>query len=48
MPYVPAPAKVLVTGSSGLIGAWIVKVLLDRGYSVHATYVDFLRLMPKY
>lgn len=41
MPFVPAPAKVLVTGSSGLIGAWIVKVLVERGYSVHATYGEF-------
>nr|XP_043625818.1 uncharacterized protein LOC122597268 [Erigeron canadensis] len=28
---------VCVTGASGFIASWIVKLLLDRGYSVHAT-----------
>ncbi|GKC56199.1 cinnamoyl-CoA reductase 2 [Tanacetum coccineum] len=28
---------VCVTGASGYIASWIVKLLLHRGYSVHAT-----------
>nr|XP_043623148.1 phenylacetaldehyde reductase-like [Erigeron canadensis] len=28
---------VCVTGASGFIASWIVKLLLDRGYTVHAT-----------
>ncbi|CAL4960676.1 unnamed protein product [Urochloa decumbens] len=28
---------VCVTGGSGLIGSWLVRLLLDRGYTVHAT-----------
>jgi len=37
MPAVPAPAKVLVTGASGFIAAWVVKSLLDVGYTVVGT-----------
>ena len=37
MPIVLAPAKVLVTGASGFIAAWVIKDLLDEGYSVRAT-----------
>nr|AFK44321.1 unknown [Lotus japonicus] len=34
-------SKVLcVTGASGAIGSWVVKLLLDRGYTVHATVQD--------
>ena len=29
--------KVLVTGANGLIAMWVVKCLLDRGYSVRGT-----------
>lgn len=29
--------KVCVTGASGYIASWIVKLLLDRGYTVNAT-----------
>ncbi|XP_058075100.1 phenylacetaldehyde reductase-like [Magnolia sinica] len=29
--------RVCVTGASGFIGSWLVRVLLDRGYSVNAT-----------
>jgi nucleoside-diphosphate-sugar epimerase len=32
-----ATAKVLVTGGSGFLGSWCVKVCLDRGYTVHTT-----------
>ncbi|XP_028792431.1 cinnamoyl-CoA reductase 1-like [Neltuma alba] len=28
---------VCVTGASGAIGSWLVRLLLDRGYTVHAT-----------
>lgn len=39
MPSVQAPATVLVTGASGFIGTWLVKDLLERGYSVRVAYV---------
>nr|AIA24415.1 cinnamoyl-CoA reductase 1 [Sinopodophyllum hexandrum] len=29
--------EVCVTGGSGFIGSWLVRLLLDRGYTVHAT-----------
>lgn len=37
MPAVPPPARVLVTGANGYIAVWVVKTLLDRGYSVRGT-----------
>ena len=40
---------VCVTGGSGCIGSWLVRLLLDRGYAVHATVKDlsyFLLLLP--
>lgn len=29
-----------VTGASGYIGSWLVKSLLEKGYTVHATLRD--------
>lgn len=37
MPVVDPPAKVLVTGSNGFIAIWIVRTLLERGFSVRGT-----------
>ncbi|KAI0368231.1 NAD(P)-binding protein [Pilatotrama ljubarskyi] len=39
MPIVTPPATltVLVTGANGYLGLWIVRALLERGYSVRAT-----------
>lgn len=37
MPAVTPPAKVLVTGASGFIAAWVVKTLLEKGYIVVGT-----------
>lgn len=31
---------VCVTGGSGYIGSWLVRLLLDRGYTIHATVKD--------
>jgi nucleoside-diphosphate-sugar epimerase len=37
MPVVDAPAKVLVSGANGFIAVWVVKTLLEKGYSVRGT-----------
>jgi nucleoside-diphosphate-sugar epimerase len=34
------PSPIAVTGASGFIGSWIVKLLLDEGATVHATVRD--------
>ena len=34
MPSVLAPAKALVTGGNGFVGAWVTWTLLEQGYSV--------------
>ncbi|TKW33865.1 hypothetical protein SEVIR_2G267300v4 [Setaria viridis] len=35
-----SPEKVCVTGAGGYIASWLVKLLLSRGYAVHATVRD--------
>ena len=35
-----APPRVCVTGGGGYIASWLVKLLLARGYAVHATVRD--------
>ena len=37
MPAVTAPAKVLVSGANGYIAMWVVRTLLEKGYSVRGT-----------
>ncbi|KAL1751107.1 hypothetical protein FB107DRAFT_222671 [Schizophyllum commune] len=37
MPVVTAPAKVLVSGANGYIAMWVVRTLLEKGYSVRGT-----------
>ena len=37
MTAISAPSKVLVTGVNGFVAIWIVKYLLDNGYSVRGT-----------
>ena len=37
MPIIQPGAKVLVTGANGYIAMWVVRKLLEKGYSVRAT-----------
>jgi uncharacterized protein YbjT (DUF2867 family) len=37
MPAIPQGSKVLVSGANGYIAMWVVRILLERGYSVRAT-----------
>lgn len=37
MPAVQPPVKVLVSGATGYIAAWVVQNLLERGYAVRGT-----------
>ncbi|TRM58179.1 hypothetical protein BD626DRAFT_410903 [Schizophyllum amplum] len=37
MPAVSAPAKVLVSGANGYVAMWVVRTLLEKGYSVRGT-----------
>lgn len=56
MAPIPRGGTVAVTGSTGFIGGWVVKYLLDKGYRVRACVRDvadqektgFLRAMPGY
>lgn len=38
--------KVCVTGGSGCIGSWLVRLLLERGYAVHATVQNLSYYLP--
>ncbi|KAL8140073.1 hypothetical protein V2J09_006094 [Rumex salicifolius] len=37
-----AELSVCVTGGSGFIGSWLVQMLLERGYNIHATVKDLM------
>lgn len=37
MPAVQPPCKVLVSGANGYIAIWVVRTLLEKGYSVRGT-----------
>ena len=40
MQTIDSSKPVCVTGASGYIASWIVKYLLERGFTVHATVRD--------
>lgn len=40
MTVINAQAPVMVTGANGYLGSWIVKYLLEQGYTVHGTVRD--------
>jgi len=37
MPAVQPPCKVLVSGANGYIAIWVVRTLLEKGFSVRGT-----------
>ena len=37
MPAVPAGSKVLVTGANGFVAVWLIRNLLEQGFSVRGT-----------
>ncbi|KAJ7596322.1 D-lactaldehyde dehydrogenase [Mycena floridula] len=37
MPIVPSESKILVTGANGFVATWLVRTLLEKGYSVRGT-----------
>lgn len=37
MTVISSPAKVLVTGANGYIAVWVVRLLLEQGYTVRGT-----------
>nr|VWO96172.1 Ketoreductase CTB6 (EC (Cercosporin toxin biosynthesis cluster protein 6) [Ganoderma boninense] len=36
MPAISASGKILITGANGFIGHWLIRLLLEGGYSVRA------------
>jgi hypothetical protein len=39
-PEMASSSRVCVTGGGGFIASWLVRLLLSRGYAVHATVRD--------
>ncbi len=40
MAHTDPPTTVLVTGATGYVAGWLIKLLLDRGHTVHGTVRD--------